>query len=101
MAWLLERKIERQLPEEWGGIVPTEVFIQESQVIAEKAKDEGITLRILGGLGIALHCQDVRGFAKKLARTGTGVTKGQEYSEGLLQGHQGDKRNRILSLCDN
>lgn len=81
MAWLLEGKIARQLPEEWGGIVPTEVFLSESQAIAEKAHAEGVTLRILGGLGIAIHCHQYRDFAVKLSRTGTGMVRGQEYSD--------------------
>lgn len=81
MSWLLEGKIERRLPEEWGGIVPTEVFLKESVEIAERAMKNGITLRILGGLGIAIHCQNYRDFAIKLARTGTGMVKGQEYSD--------------------
>ena len=41
----------------------------------------GLTLRIIGGLGIAMHCQQFSEFAKKLGRTGTGVAKGQEYSD--------------------
>ncbi|MEM3627153.1 MAG: hypothetical protein QXZ25_03920 [Candidatus Bathyarchaeia archaeon] len=81
MAWLLEKEIKRELPEEWKGIVPTEVFLRESQEIVEKAKNEGIILRILGGLGIAIHCQEQRDFAQKLGRIGTGVIKGQEYSD--------------------
>ena len=81
MAWLLEKEIKRELPEEWKGIVPTEVFLRESQEIVEKAKQEGIVLRILGGLSIAIHCQEHREFAQKLGRMGTGVIKGQEYSD--------------------
>jgi hypothetical protein len=38
-------------------------------------------LRILGGLGIAMHCQGYRDFAQKLGRIGTGVVEGQEYSD--------------------
>ncbi|MEM2440661.1 MAG: hypothetical protein QW493_05565 [Candidatus Bathyarchaeia archaeon] len=81
MAWLLEKEIRRELPKEWGGIVPTEIFLQESQKIVEKAKSEGITLRILGGLGVAIHCQEHRDFAQKLSRVGTGAIEGQEYSD--------------------
>lgn len=81
MAWLLEKEIKRELPKEWKGIVPTEVFLRESQEIVEKAKEKGMILRILGGLGIAIHCQEHKEFAKKLGRVGTGVVKGQEYSD--------------------
>jgi hypothetical protein len=81
MAWLLEKNVERALPAEWKGIVPTEVFFRESQEIVEKATAAGVTLRILGGLSIAIHCQEHREFAKKLGRIGTGTIKGQEYSD--------------------
>lgn len=81
MAWLLEKEIERQLPREWDGIVPTDVFIHESQEIVKKAMEENISLRILGGLGIAIHCREYKEFAMKLGRTGTSVIKGQEYSD--------------------
>jgi hypothetical protein len=81
MAELLDREIKRELPDEWNGIVPTEIFLRESQEIVEKAKREGIVLRMLGGLSIALHCREHRDFAEKLGRTGTGVIEGQEYSD--------------------
>jgi len=81
MAWLLEKEIKRELPKEWNEIVPTEVFVSESQEIIEKAKEEGIILRVLGGLSIAIHCQEHREFAKKLGRIGTGAVEGQEYSD--------------------
>ena len=81
MSWLLEKEVTRELPKEWNDVVPTEVFMSESKAITEAAKNEGLTLRIIGGLGIALHCQQFIEFAKKLGRTGTGVIKGQEYSD--------------------
>lgn len=81
MTWLLDKEIQRELPKEWKGIVPTEVFIREAQEIVEKAKQEGIILRILGGLSIAIHCQEHREFAKRLGRIGTGIIEGQEYSD--------------------
>jgi hypothetical protein len=81
MSWLLEKEVARELPKEWNDVVPTEVFMRESQSIVERAKDEGLTLRVIGGLGIAMHCQEFSEFAKKLGRTGTGVVKGQEYSD--------------------
>ncbi|MEM0216855.1 MAG: hypothetical protein QW612_04865 [Candidatus Bathyarchaeia archaeon] len=99
VSWLLEGKIERQLPEEWHGMVPTEIFFQESTEIAEKAMREGITLRILGGLGIALHCLDYRDFAVKLARTGTGAVKGQEYSD-IDYVSYSSQRERIKSFFE-
>ncbi len=35
----------------------------------------------MGGLGVAIHCLEFRDFAIRLGRTGTGVVKGQEYSD--------------------
>jgi hypothetical protein len=81
MSWLLEKEVTRDLPKEWGDVVPTEIFMLESKAIVDAAKDEGLTLRIIGGLGIAMHCREFSEFAKKLGRTGTGVVKGQEYSD--------------------
>jgi len=81
MAWLLDKEIKRELPAEWKDIVPTEVFMQEAEKIVEKANQKGITLRIMGGLGIAIRCRDFRDFAIKLGRVGTGVVQGQEYSD--------------------
>jgi hypothetical protein len=81
MAWLLEKEVKRELPNEWKGIVPTEVFMSEAQEVVEKAKNEGILLRIIGGLSIAMHCQEHKDFARKLGRIGTGAVKGQEYSD--------------------
>jgi hypothetical protein len=99
MAWLLEKEITRELPREWKGIVPTEIFIQESQNIVGKARDEGITLRIIGGLGIAIHCQEHKDFAKKLGRIGTGVVKGQEYSDIDYVSYR-DHREKIKGLFE-
>jgi hypothetical protein len=81
LSWLLEKEVTRELPKEWNEVVPTEVFMRESQSIVERAKNEGLTLRVIGGLGIAIHCQQFSEFAKRLGRTGTGVVKGQEYSD--------------------
>jgi len=81
MAWMLDKEIRRELPQDWKGIVPTKVFLQEAETIVEEAEKKGIILRIMGGLGVAIHCKEFRDFAKKLGRVGTGVMKGQEYSD--------------------
>jgi len=72
---------KRELPEEWKGIVPTEVFLQEAEAIVREADRKNLTLRIMGGLGAAIHCQEYRDFARKLGRVGTGAVEGQEYSD--------------------
>ena len=81
MAWMLDKEVRRELPQEWKGIVPTRVFLQEAETIVKEAEKKGITLRVMGGLGVAMHCQEFRDFATKLGRIGTGVVKGQEYSD--------------------
>jgi len=99
MAWLLDREIKRELPEEWKGIVPTEVFMKESKEIVEKAKQEGIVLRILGGLSIAIHCLEHKDFAQKLGRIGTDVVQGQEYSDIDLVSYR-NYRDKVKELFD-
>jgi hypothetical protein len=99
LAWLLEKEVTRQLPPEWNGKVPTEIFIHESEKIVDEARKEGLTLRILGGLSIAMHCQNQIDFAKKLSRTGTGVVAGQEYSDidFIAYRKQRDKLKKLFS----
>jgi len=43
IAWLLEKEVVRELPEEWNGVVPTKVFMSESENIVNQAKQEGLT----------------------------------------------------------
>lgn len=97
MSWLLDREIRRELPPEWNGIVPTQVFIEEAKNIVEKAEQENIILRLLGGLAIALHCQEHRDFAEALRRTGTGSIQGQEYSDIDLISYR-NQRDKIQTL---
>jgi hypothetical protein len=94
MAWLLDKEVKRELPEQWKGIVPTEVFIKEAENLVEEAEKKDITLRIMGGLGIMMHARDFRDFAAKLARTGAGVVKGQEYTDIDFMSY-GKQRNKI------
>lgn len=71
-----ERTVE--MPEDWRGIVPTEVFIEEGKRIVEEAAKRGIPLRLLGGVAIRLHCVEFVDFARKLVRLGEGQ---QEYTD--------------------
>ncbi len=43
MAWLLDKEVRRDLPNEWMGVVPSEVFIHEAQETVEKARDIAIS----------------------------------------------------------
>jgi len=73
---LEERTIE--MPKEWGGIIPTEVFIDEGSRLVDEATKRGIPLRLLGGVAIRIHCMEFLDFAKKLARLGEGQ---QEFTD--------------------
>ena len=94
MAWMLDREVKRELPEEWKGIVPTEVFVKEAEKLVEEAEKKGMTLRIMGGLGIMMHSRDFRDFAAKLGRTGAGVVKGQEYTDIDFMSY-GKQKNKV------
>ena len=84
----------RDLPPEWNGIVPTEVFLNEALRIVKLSENSKITLRIMGGVGIALQSRDEQGFAQRLGRLVDGK---QEYTDldfaGLLR-----ERDRITNF---
>ena len=67
-----------EMPKEWGGIIPTEVFIEEGNRLVDEATKLGIPLRLLGGVAIRIHCMESLDFAKKLARLGEGQ---QEFTD--------------------
>lgn len=71
-----ERTVE--MPAEWRGVVPTEVFIEEGKRLVDEASKRGIPLRLLGGVAIRLHCIEFLDFARKLVRLGVGE---QEYTD--------------------
>jgi hypothetical protein len=73
---LEERKVET--PPEWGGIIPTEIFVEEGKRLVLEADKRGIPLRLLGGVAIRIHCPEFLDFAKKLMRLGEGQ---QEYTD--------------------
>ena len=71
-----ERKIE--MPAEWKGIIPSEVFVDEGKRLVEEAGKRGIAIRLLGGVAIRVHCAEMLDFASKLQRLGVGQ---QEYTD--------------------
>lgn len=71
-----ERQVE--MPPEWGGVIPTEVFIGEGKRLVDEAAKREIPLRLLGGVAIRIHCLEFMDFAKKLMRLGEGQ---QEYTD--------------------
>jgi len=92
----LDREIKRELPQEWNGTIPTDVFIQEATQLVEQAKTKGITLRVVGGLGIAIRCRSYRDFGTKLGRVGTGAAQ-QEYSDIDLVSYK-KQRDKVKSF---
>ena len=85
-----ERKIET--PPEWGGIIPTEVFLEEGKRLVDEGEKRGIPLRLLGGVAIRIHCSEFLDFAKKLARLGEGQ---QEYTDLDFMSYMKFKKNIV------
>jgi hypothetical protein len=67
-----------EMPPEWSGVIPTQVFIDEANRLVDEATKRDIPLRLLGGVAIRIHCLEFLDFAKKLARLGEGQ---QEYTD--------------------
>jgi len=66
------------MPKEWGGIVPSGIFLGEARKIVDEAQKMDIVLRALGGVGIRLHSLDCVDFCKRMGRLGLGQ---QEFSD--------------------
>jgi hypothetical protein len=66
------------MPAEWGGLVPTEAFLEQGQKIVEEASKAKIPLRLIGGVAIRMHSGDFVEFAKGLGRLGP---QEQEYTD--------------------
>jgi len=66
------------MPPEWGGVVPTEAFLEQGQKIIDQATRAQIPLRLIGGVAIRLHSNEYSEFAKRLARLGPNE---QEYTD--------------------
>ena len=67
-----------EMPDEWRGIIPTQVFLDEGRRLVEEATKRGVPIRLLGGVAIRMHCVELLDFAKKLQRLGEGQ---QEYTD--------------------
>ncbi|HEX9429969.1 MAG TPA: hypothetical protein VF944_06280, partial [Candidatus Bathyarchaeia archaeon] len=67
-----------EMPTEWNGKVPTQIFIDESLRILKAASDAKVALKMLGGLAIKVHSLNEKEFANRLGRS---AEKGQEYSD--------------------
>ena len=67
-----------EMPAEWGGKVPTQVFIDEALTILRAASEARVPLKMLGGLAIKIHSLTEEEFANRLGRS---AELGQEYSD--------------------
>jgi hypothetical protein len=67
-----------RMPAEWGGIVPTEAFLDEGKKIVEAASKAKIPLRLIGGVAIRVHSKEHAELAKRLGRLGPNE---QEYTD--------------------
>lgn len=67
-----------ELPAEWGGVVPSQAFIDECRRIVDEANKRGVVLRAMGGVGIRLHCLGYGEFASRMDRIAEGK---QEFSD--------------------
>lgn len=66
-----------KMPPEWGGVVPTDAFLEQGRRIVEEATKANIPLRLIGGVAIRMHGNEYVEFAKRLGRLGTE----QEYTD--------------------
>lgn len=81
MVWLQrmeEQAREIRMPEEWGGVVPSQVFLDEARRIVEQGEQHGFTLRVMGGAGIRLRTLRYEDLGRRLARLGEGE---QEFTD--------------------
>jgi len=92
---LEERQVD--MPPEWGGIIPTEVFIDEGKRLVGEAAKRGIPLRLLGGVAIRIHCLEFLDFAKKLMRLGEGQ---QEYTDLDFMSYMKFRKNKMKEFFE-
>jgi hypothetical protein len=111
MVWLQrmeEQGAQESMPEEWGGIVPTQVFLDEARRIVAEAEKQGLTVRVMGGAGIRLRTLQYEELGQRLARLGEGeqeftdldfmtYKKFRKPLQGFLEGLGYSKRRATLS----
>lgn len=81
MVWLQrmeEEAREIRMPEEWGGVVPSRVFLDEARRIVDEGAKKGLILRAMGGVGIRLRTLEHEDVGQRLARLGEGE---QEFTD--------------------
>lgn len=89
-------RVVSDMPPEWGGKIPTSIFLEEAQRILKAAAEKRLALKILGGLGIRLHSLNETEFANRLKRS---ADPGQEYSDIDLATYW-KHRNRVREVFE-
>jgi hypothetical protein len=89
-----ERQVE--MPAEWGGIIPSEVFLNEAKKIVEEGEKHGLVLRVLGGVGIRLHSQECVDMVRRLERLGPSE---QEFTDIDLMAYR-KQRNKMKEFFE-
>lgn len=94
----VEREEEREIrmPEEWGGIIPSQVFLDEARRIVEEGKKEGLILRVMGGVGIRVRTLQYTDVAQKLGRLGP---EQQEFTDLDFMAYR-KQRNRMKGFFE-
>jgi hypothetical protein len=87
---------EIYMPEEWGGVVPTHVFLDEAKRIVREGEKEGLILRVMGGTGIRLCTLEYADVALRLGRLGL---KQQELTDLDFMAYR-KQRNRMKGFFE-
>jgi hypothetical protein len=74
-----DEMLEREMPKEWGGVIPSQVFLEEARRIVDEGAKHDIILRIIGGVGIRLHTMEWQETARRLGRLGE--SEQQEFTD--------------------
>lgn len=85
-----------EMPAEWKGIIPSRVFLEEAVKIVEEAEKQGLILRVMGGVGVALHCSESKNLMTRLGRLGVGE---QEFTDVDFMGYR-KQRNQMKTFFE-
>lgn len=111
MVWLQRREEDARqirIPEEWGGVVPSEVFLDEARRIVDEGAKQGLILRVMGGVGIRLRTLKYEALSERLGRLGEGeqeftdldfmtYKRGRKQMQGFFESMGYRKRRATLS----
>jgi hypothetical protein len=91
---LLQEKegVPIDLPEEWEGKIPLNVFIEEATKLVTQAEEIGVHFRLVGGLAIRLHCQphNLEDLYIRLKRLGENASEITDIDGAIAMKHRGN-----------